>query len=99
MTSIIVLFSALTITDCPFSWYSFFPSLSNRYCNPTLRLKDIYTSVCLARRIESSDVNFVEIPRDTYHAAMTTLRAAVQMPHDTVPAFIQSVRDGNYQPE
>jgi hypothetical protein len=29
------LFSTLTITDDPFSCYSFSPSLSKMYCNPT----------------------------------------------------------------
>ncbi|MFZ3070932.1 MAG: LCP family protein [Anaerolineaceae bacterium] len=73
--------------------------LSDESISTDFAIKDIYTLVCLARRIESSDVNFVEIPSDMYHAATTTLGAAVQIPHDTVPAFIQSVMDGSYQPE
>lgn len=58
---------------------------------------DIYPLMCLARLIDSEDVNFIEIPKSMYHSATTSSGGAVQIPHDSVAPFIQSVMDGNDQ--
>jgi len=60
--------------------------------------KDLYPLACLAGSIESSDVDFIEIPKGMYRPATTEQGGAVQIPYDTVVPFIQSVMDGSYEP-
>ncbi|MGV8050270.1 MAG: LCP family protein [Anaerolineaceae bacterium] len=62
-------------------------------------IKDVYALACLASRIKSENVAFIEIPSGMYHNMTTNKGAAVIVPHDTVPEFIQSVMDGSYQAE
>ena len=61
--------------------------------------KDVYTLACLAGRLSSDDVAFIEIPKDLYHGMTTNKGASVIVPHAGVPAFLQSVMDGSYQAE
>ena len=56
--------------------------------------KEVYPLTCLAREIENEDVNFVYIPSDMYHSFTTESGGAVQIPHDTVAPFLQSVMRG-----
>jgi len=61
--------------------------------------KDVYTLACLAGRLSSEDVAFIEIPKDLYHGMTTNKGASVIVPHTGVPAFLQSVMDRSYQAE
>jgi len=60
---------------------------------------DISPLICLARMLEDEDVDFIEIPKVMYHSATTSSGGAVQIPHDTVLPFIQSVMEGTFQSE
>ncbi|MFZ3150588.1 MAG: LCP family protein [Anaerolineaceae bacterium] len=62
-------------------------------------IKEVYALACLASRIKGENVAFIEIPSEMYHNMTTNKGAAVIVPHDTVPKFIQSVMDGSYQAE
>jgi LCP family protein required for cell wall assembly len=72
--------------------------LADKSISTDFGIKDVYPLACLARDLKSSDVSFIEIPKEMYHGATTIYGGAVQIPHDTVPVFIQSVMDGSYQP-
>lgn len=68
--------------------------LKDKTIKTDFALKNVYPLVCLAMQIEPSNVHMVEIPRDMHHGATTVYGGAVQIYHDTVPPFIQSVMDG-----
>lgn len=61
-------------------------------------ITDAYALLCVAKNLEKEDVNFIEIPSNMYHGTVTSGGAQVLIPHAEVPAFIQSVMDGTYQP-
>ena len=73
--------------------------LSDPSIKTNFGISDISPLICMARLIDSEDVNFIEIPKDMYHSATTTSGGAVQIPHDTVLPFIKSVMDGSFQPD
>jgi LCP family protein required for cell wall assembly len=60
--------------------------------------KDISPMICLARAIDREKILFIEIPSDFYHPATTSSGGNVQIPHDTVAPFLQSVMNGQYEP-
>ena len=53
--------------------------------------KDLTPLICLARKIDSDDVNFIEIPKDMYRSATTSSGGAVLIPNDSIVPFIQNV--------
>jgi polyisoprenyl-teichoic acid--peptidoglycan teichoic acid transferase len=61
-------------------------------------VNDIMPLVCLARRVDSKQVNFVEIPAEMYRSHTTTTGGNVQIPYDTVVPFIQGVMNGSMTP-
>ncbi len=61
-------------------------------------IEDISPIICLVNAFEDDAVDFIEIPGEMYHSFTTSSGGAVQIPHDTVAPFIQSVMDGSYQP-
>ena len=60
--------------------------------------KDVPAMICLARAIDRENIQFIEIPSNMYHPATTSSGGNVQIPHDTVAPFLQSVMNGQYQP-
>lgn len=72
--------------------------LSDRTVQASFAAKDIYPVACLAKSISGENVHFIEIPRDMHHGFTTSAGGAVQIWHDTVPGFLQSVMNGTYQP-
>lgn len=73
--------------------------VSDRSILTDFSAKDVYTLACLAGRLSSEDVAFIEIPKDLYHGMTTNKGASVIVPHAGVPAFLQSVMDGSYKEE
>lgn len=73
--------------------------VSDRSILTDFSAKDVYTLACLAGRLSSEDVAFIEIPKDLYHGMTTNKGASVIVPHTGVPAFLQSVMDGTYKEE
>jgi len=70
--------------------------ISDRSIQTDFSVKDAYALACLAGRIESEDVDFIEIPSDLYHPMTTNRGASVIIPHEGVAGFLQSVMDGSY---
>ena len=70
--------------------------ISDRSIQTDFSVKDAYALACLAGRIESEDVAFIEIPSDLYHPMTTNRGASVIIPHEGVAGFLQSVMDGSY---
>jgi len=73
--------------------------VSDRSILTDFSAKDVYALACLAGRLRSEDVSFIEIPKDMYHGMTTNKGASVIVPHAGVPAFLQSVMDGSYKEE
>ena len=71
--------------------------LKDIFIKTDFALKDVYPVVCLTMRIESSDVHYVRIPDEMFHGATTVSGGSVQIYHDTLPGFLQSVMDGRYE--
>lgn len=63
-----------------------------------LAIDDLYALMCVAKNLDTSSVDFIEIPSSMYHGTVTSGGAQVLIPHREVPAFIQSVMDGTYIP-
>lgn len=72
--------------------------LQDRTVSTDFAAKDIYPLVCLAKGVSGDKVHFIEIPRDMHHGFTTSAGGAVQIWHDSVPGFLQSVMNGTYQP-
>jgi LCP family protein required for cell wall assembly len=72
--------------------------LTDKSTQTNLSVKDVYSLICVARNLDRSNVEFVEIPRDLFHGTVTSGGGQVLIPHSEVPAFIQSVMDGTYIP-
>lgn len=75
-----------------------FQVMKDRTVSTDFAAKDIYPLVCLAKGLDGENVHFIEIPRDMHHGFTTSAGGAVQIWHDTVPGFLQSVMNGTYQP-
>ena len=75
-----------------------FQVLKDRTVSTDFAAKDVYPLICLAKNLTGYDVPFIEIPRDMHHSYTTASGGAVQIWHDTVPGFLQSVMNGTYQP-
>jgi len=73
--------------------------LGDKNIQTDFSVKDVAPLICLAQLIKGEDVDFVEIPDDSYYPFTTTSGANVQIPYDTVAPFLQSVMDGSYKPE
>ena len=71
--------------------------ISDRSIQTDFSAKDAYALACLASRIQSEDVAFIEIPSDLYHPMTTNRGASVIIPHAGVAGFLQSVMDGSYE--
>ena len=71
--------------------------ISDRSIQTDFSAKDAYALACLASRIQSEDVAFIEIPSDLYHRMTTNRGASVIIPHAGVAGFLQSVMDGSYK--
>jgi len=70
--------------------------ISDRSIQTDFSAKDAYALACLAGRIDSADVAFIEIPSSLYHPMTTNRGASVIIPHEGVAGFLQSVMDGSY---
>jgi len=71
--------------------------IADRSIQTDFSAKDAYALACLASRIQSEDVAFIEIPSDLYHRMTTNRGASVIIPHAGVAGFLQSVMDGSYE--
>ena len=71
--------------------------ISDRSIQTDFSAKDAYALACLAGRIDSADVAFIEIPSDLYHPMTTNRGASVIIPHEGVATFLQSVMDGSLE--